>query len=481
MKRLTDIIDRVRSSSGEKEWVEFKRSNADPETVGRLVSALSNSARLHGRDYGYLVFGVEDGTHRIVGTDFRMSRAKKGGEELEHWLSTRLDPRIDFIVSEFDYRGKTIVLLEIPAAVQRPVRFLHQAYIRVGSYTKNLNQYPEKERKIWELSSKTDFESLPAKSDLTEEEVVNCLDIQSYFDLMELPFPSSRKGILDKLGSEKLVTKKGGLYAVTNLGAVLFAKNLEDFGHLARKALRVLIYNGNDRLSTQKDITHTRGYAAGFAGLLEYINDRLPSNEEMGKALRRTVRMYPETAVRELVANGLIHQDFSERGIGVMVEIFADRIEFTSPGKPVITPLRFIDEYQSRNERLASFMRRMGICEERGSGIDKVVSEVERYQLPAPDFLEMEKHTRAVLFSYRKLKDMDRQDKIRACYQHCCLKYVSNEKMTNKSLRERFKIDARNYPAASRIITDTMKSDLIKYDDPENRSKKYTKYIPWWA
>jgi len=82
-----------------------------------------------------------------------------------------------------------------------------------------------------------------------------------------------------------------------------------------------------------------------------------------GQALRRKVKMFPEIAIRELVANALIHQDFNGSGASVMIEIYSDRLEISNPGKPYISPDRFIDEYQSRNERLADVMRRLGICE----------------------------------------------------------------------------------------------------------------------
>jgi len=127
-------------------------------------------------------------------------------------------------------------------------------------------------------------------------------------------------------------------------------------------------------------------------------------------------------------------------------------------------------------------MRRMRICEELGSGIDKVIIEIEKYQLPAPVFLEMERHTKVTLFSHIEFKEMSRKDRIRSCYQHCCLKYVSNEYMTNKSLRERFNIDARNSAMVSRVIEQTIKAELIKNEEEEeNTSKKYAKYIPVWA
>ena len=190
--------------------------------------------------------------------------------------------------------------------------------------------------------------------------------------------------------------------------------------------------------------------------------------------------MYPEIAVRELVANAIIHQDFRIKGQPT-IEIFSDRIEISNSGLPLITPARFIDEYQSRNEKLSDLMRRLKICEEKGSGIDKVIFYSEVFQLPAPDFRVQESRTTAILFSYQALNDMERKDKLRACYQHAALKYVSNEKMTNQSLRERFKIEDRNAALASRIIRDTLEEKLIKEDDPASTSKKYKKYIPFWA
>jgi len=190
--------------------------------------------------------------------------------------------------------------------------------------------------------------------------------------------------------------------------------------------------------------------------------------------------MYPEIAIRELVANALIHQDFSEKGFP-MIEVYSDRIEISNPGEPLINPERFIDAYVSRNEKLADLMRRLGFCEEKGSGMDKVIFYNELYQLPAINVIIAEKRTRVVLYSYKTLNETDKNEKIRACYQHACLKHVSNEKMTNQSLRERFKIEDHNYAIASRIIRDAITEGVIKEDDPSNKSRKYASYIPFWA
>jgi len=257
---------------------------------------------------------------------------------------------------------------------------------------------------------------------------------------------------------------------------------LREFKNLSRKSIRVIIYRGKDRTETLREQQGTKGYAVGFKGLIAYINDQLPQNEQIEQALRKEVRMYPEIAIRELVANAIIHQDFSLTGTGPMIEIFADRIEITNPGVPLIDTLRFIDEPpRSRNEVLTAFMRRINICEERGSGIDKVIFQVEFYQLPAPEFIVTADHTKTVLFAHLELKNMEQRDRIRACYQHACLKYVSNDVMTNSSLRERFNIEEGNYPMASRIISDTIDAGLIKKHDPQSTSRKHAKYLPFWA
>jgi ATP-dependent DNA helicase RecG len=112
----------------------------------------------------------------------------------------------------------------------------------------------------------------------------------------------------------------------------------------------------------------------------------MPQNEVVKNALRTEIKLVPEIVIRELVANAMIHQDFSRIGASIVIDIYSNRIDVSNPGEPIVPAERFIDGYQSRNERLADFMRRMRICEEKGSGIDKVIHAAEVYQLPAPSF-----------------------------------------------------------------------------------------------
>ncbi|WKT60568.1 ATP-binding protein [Microbulbifer thermotolerans] len=308
------------------------------------------------------------------------------------------------------------------------------------------------------------------------------LDYPAYFDLLDLPLPETRDGILAALEDDEMIASNtAGRWDITNLGAILFAKRLADFRGLRRKAIRVVVYRGDNRVETVREQEGTKGYACGFEGLIDFVKNLLPVNEVIGQALRKEVPMFPELAMRELVANALIHQDFQLTGTGPMIEIFARRMEITNPGEPLVKTERFLDSPpKSRNEALASFMRRIGVCEERGSGVDKVVFQTEYYQLPAPVFEATNEHTRCVLFAHREFREMDKQDRIRATYLHACLRYVQRDYMTNSTLRERFGIAEQNSAMASRIIKDALEAGVIRPFD-ESASRKYMKYVPWWA
>lgn len=473
------LIDALTAKPKETEWVEFKHNFHSKEEIGERISALSNSAYLSSMPFGYIVFGVDDNTHNVIGTDLYGKQKMVGNEELESWLSTRLNPRIDFeIIDNFDYEDKGhVCIFKIPAATNRPVSFLHENYVRVGSTTRKLKDYPAKEAKIWKGSQKP-LEKIVLKKGLSAQDVASYLSIETYFDRLHLPLPQDTNGILDRFLSEHFIVKDEFGYGITELGAILLAKRLSDFDELRRKTARVIVYKGKSKIETIREQAFDKGYAIVFEDMVGWINSQLPANEEIGQALRKEARMYPQIAIRELTANMLIHQDFAEQGFP-MIEIYADRIEISNPGLPLISVDRFIDEYQSRNDSLADIMRRMGICEEKGSGMDKTIFSIELYQLPPLRFQVQENRTTATVFSYRKFAEINKVERIRACYQHACLKYVSNDKMNNQSLRARLGIEDKNYPMASRIIKDTLEAKLIKEESHDGASRH--NYIPYWA
>lgn len=480
---LRSLVSELRKLPAEIQWVEFKENNANPQDVGEYLSALSNAAAMARKANAYLVWGIKDGTHEVVGTTFEPAKAKgKGNEDLENWLVRKLSPRLHFRFHSFDYEGHSVVVLEVPRSHTKPTQFDGIEYIRVGSYRKKLTEYPDQEKELWRILDETPFESRIAKEHVEAGGVLKLINYPSYFKLLDRELPENRDAIMEALESDSMVVRNdAGSWGITNLGAVLLANSLDDFEKLTRKSLRVIEYEGRNRIKTIKEQLGQKGYASGFEGLVQYVNERLPRNEVIEQALRKEVPMYPELAVRELIANALIHQDFFVVGAGPMIEIFSDRMEITNPGLPLVSTERFLDAPpRSRNEALASFLRRVGVCEERGSGVDKVVFETEFYQLPAPSFETPEDSTRAVLFAHKQLNEMDKKEKVRACYLHSALRYVQREPMTNSSLRERFGIEDKNMSLASRIIKDALEANAIKPFD-ENQSRKYAKYVPYWA
>ena len=481
-KEIMAIIRDIQASPTECEWVEIKHNNEDPESIGEYVSALANCAAYMGQSRGYMAWGLDDNSHQIIGTKFNPKTAKYGNEELENWIAHNLTPRIDFSFQEITLQEGRVVIMMVDSAGNTPVKFKGLAYIRVGTYKKKLADFPERERKIWQNTQHSSFETKIAMSAVSDDEVLELLDYAKIFSLLHLPFPDSKTAIIDKLVEEQLIVRRQSCFDITNLGAILFANDLKRFELLARKAVRVIFYKENDRINAIREQVNWKGYAVGFEGLVDYISANLPVNEEIGKALRKEIPMYPPIAIREFVANALIHQDFSIGGSSPMIEVFSNRMEITNPGKPLIDVFRFIDHAPiSRNEKLASLMRRMNICEERGSGIDRALLQCEIYQLPAPDFQRDELFTKVIMFAPMTLRQMNKEDKRRACYQHCCLEYLSGKKMTNESFRGRLNIKDENYSIASRIISDTIAAKYIKLDDATASSKKYARYVPFWV
>lgn len=476
------LIDELRALPAETPWLEFKGNNSDPEMIGKRCSALSNAARIEGRDCAYMLWGIEDGSHAVIGADFNPDTKKMGGQVLPLWLANSLQPSIAFGFRAVGHPQGRVVLLEIPAATGAPVAFNGVPYIRIGSATPKLTDYPQRYQQLIERLLPYRWEQGMAKQYASGDEVLALLDYSHYFRLTKQPLPDNRTGIFDKLEADRLIVRDvGGRWNITHMGAILFATRLGDFdAGLARKAVRFIAYDGKNRAAT---VTHRhdgqKGYAVGFEGLVDYINGLLPKNEHIGSALRKAHALFPELAIRELVANALIHQDMTVTGAGPQIELFSDRIEISNPGTPLVKADRMIDlPPRSRNEALASLMRRMGICEEQGSGLDKVLEQVELFQLPPPLFRAEENSTQVVLYGPRGFAAMTPEERIRACYFHAVLRFLSGDKMKNASLCTRLGIAPKNAAQATAVINKTLEAKLIRVSDSDHPRAGY---VPHWA
>ncbi|HEX9082964.1 MAG TPA: ATP-binding protein, partial [Holophagaceae bacterium] len=145
------MLEELLALPRETDWLEFKTNQAQPERLGQIISALANSARLHGQEKAFLVWGVDDSTLQVRGTTFHPLSTKVGNELFEAWISRLLDPRIHLLFHALEWEGQPVVLLEIPAASHTPVSFKTTRWLRVGSTLKPLHEFPEKERVLWSL------------------------------------------------------------------------------------------------------------------------------------------------------------------------------------------------------------------------------------------------------------------------------------------------------------------------------------------
>ena len=234
---LADLVSELRQLPRETEWVEFKTNRADPQDIGEYISALANGAALNGKNAAHILWGIADGTHAVIGTDFKPEAAKTGNEPLENWLRRDLTPPLDFRFYEVAVDGKRVVILEIDPTTQQPAAFKGERFICVGSVKKNFREHPEKERALWQVFASSSFEAGVAEEHLTDDAVLCRLNYAAYFDLLQRPTPESINAILHELQSDRLIAPcAAGGWNITNLGAILFANRLNDFQRLERVA-----------------------------------------------------------------------------------------------------------------------------------------------------------------------------------------------------------------------------------------------------
>lgn len=479
---LESLLRELRALPRETEWLEFKRSYADPNEVGEYISALSNSAALVGKATAYLVWGVRDSDHAVVGTTFDPRTAKKGGEELENWLVRLLRPRIGFRFFRLETDAGTVVVAEIERAVSAPVGFAGQEYVRVGSYKKKLKDHPERERALWRTFDRTPFEDRIAYERATDGDVEQLLGWQVYFRLLRMPSPGTTQTRLETLASDGLIRRAdAGGWDITNLGAILLAERLRDFPGLRRKSVRVIEYGGDSHTRALRELEMDHGYARGFRELMNYVRTLTPEREVIEGARRRTVSRFPLAAVREIVLNALMHQDFSVTGAGPMVEVFERQLKVTNPGAPLVDLDRLVDAPpRSRNDKLTSLMRRMELCEERGAGVDTVVLQAEKHRLPAPRFEAPGDFTRVTLFARQPLAELGRTDRTWACYLHACVNYLAPRPTTEATVRHRFGIPNDDESTAAALLEEATKAGLVAAESAVEAGAS-ARYLPYWA
>lgn len=467
-----EFVDRARANPTETRQLEFKeaRNNFKREKAREYCVAIANEGG------GHLILGVADGlvdgARPVVGTNAFLNPT-----DLEHYLLGACKFHVS--VHEVNHPDGRVLVLSIPSRPRGVALEVEGRYV-MRSGESIVSMPPDRLKQIF-TEDAPHWGDEPIREGVSAQDVVALLDTQQFFDLLGQKYPTTQAGVLDRLQQRRIVTPRGAGYDISRLGALLLAKKLESFHEIERRAPRVIVYEGTTKLETKLDLSGGLGYAVGFQGLVKYIMSHMRRHEIVRDALREEVTLVPEIMIRELVANALVHQDLSISGVSPMIEIYDDRIEISNPGNPVVDTDRFIDGCESRNELMAKLMRSFRVCEEKGSGIDKVINAAEEASLLAPDIRVGPNRTSVIVFGPRDFVDMTAEERIRACFQHCALKYVSNDYMTNQSLRARFRLPDDKAANVSHVINATMDAGLVKLDESVGASKKNARYVPVWA
>lgn len=477
---LHSILTRLLVLPAETEMVEFKHAenSFSDHDLGEYFSALSNEANLHELNEAWLVFGVDNKTHAILGTNYKPNRPSL--DEVKKKIADQTTNRITFDeIYEIERDGKRVLMFLIPAAPQGfPIAYKGHYYGRDAESIGALNIHEiEKIRLQHPLNA---YELQIAKAHASKQSILETLNYKKFFELIRKEIPQTHDAIIASMMEYGYVVENGNKYDITNLGALLLANNLTSFPHLENRRIIVRRYNGTNNRSLNIEQIGIYGYAVGFEGLIDFIYKN--TSVETFDTLREYIPTYPKVAIREFVANAIVHQDFDVQGMPITIEIFTNRLVITNPGESLNNVERWIDlPPKSRNEKMAQSLHLLNLCERRGSGVDRAVAALEQMQLPGYTVESGNGFTRTTFYPKKAVNEMTKEERVLACYQHTCLLYEDRMMVNNQSIRERFGLGKNKSAMASHIISDTIDAGLIKISNPNGMSRKYTTYIPFYG
>lgn len=481
-----ELIYQLVGYPNETEWIEFKQNVKEASRIAKDISALANAAAFHEKPYAYKIWGVSDDAHELLGTDFRPLATKaQGNQDLPIWLKQHLSSNASYEFLEIEEQGMRFVVLRIAAASYQPVRFKSQTYIREGSATTPLTIGSEKEAELWRRLQRAPFESGIAEEDLSFDDVESRLDIDKYFALVGMRRPTETKVTCDALvRQDLLVLQDDGAYSITNGGALLIARNLNDFPLLRKRRIRVVVFHGEGRSDILEDSVFDAGYALSLPQAYDYIMGILPSEEVQEGAFRRIRSSFPSRAIRELLSNTVIHQDLHDAGRSPEIHVFSNRIEFTNPGAMLVPVDRVLNaQPKTRNGALVNILRQMDLCEEEGTGWDIVIEACEERHMITPKMLSSDEGgTQVTLYAGDAFTRMTKAERMDAAYWHACLMLSQDNALTNASLRARFGLgdEKKDLVAISRLIRECCNAELLKEEDPDV-GRRHMRYVPFWA
>lgn len=413
---MTGDIDRLRQYLAENEsrQLEFKRATTqfDSTKLMRYCCALSCEGG------GKMVFGVSD-DKQVVGTQAFADPAKT-----EHDIHNRIGLRCTFETLQAD--GKRVLILHIPrSVVGHPTSYEGRYWMRSGESLAPMS--PERLRELLN-------EGAPSYLDENEpgthswDEIKLLPAVERYYELIGSRMPGEETQIRDFLRMHfvERTAFDASLFYIRRLGAITLARSLNDFPDVEHHTIRVMRLRGTSITDMVFDRTYSKGYAVVFDDVIDQINALLPVNEDFADGLRDEHRDFSLVAVREIVVNACVHQDFMEHG-----------------------------------------------------GIDRALENIEKQQTDAPEFIVKTRSTTVELREGR-FEDMGMKERVNAAYLHCCLQTAKGGFLTNSSLRERFGLSKAKTAVTSQVIAAAVDAGLIFLDPATKGSRRTARYLPFY-
>ena len=393
-------IDQLRGQPTEMEWLEFKRNRCEPKQLGEYLSALANSACLAGQRSGYLIFGIDDETHEVVGTNFDPYDTKaKGNQDLLPWLAAGLHPNTGFEPLIVDHPAGRVVVFEVAPARDQPVNFYGTAYIRVGTSKTKLSNHPEKARAIWTHGSDWSAEVCEQASlhDLAPEAITKA---REQFVVRHPARATEVKGWDDTTFLNKARVLQQG--TLTNAALLLLGQ--PEASALLVPAVAQISWVLKDAHNRELDCEHIDPpFLLAGDHLLQRIRNLTVRALPNGTLFPQEFTQYDPWVIREALHNSIAHQDYRLRGRIVVVE-FPDRISLTNVGDflpgDVATVIRQ-DAPQAiyRNPFLARAMVELNLIDTQGGGIKRMFDTQRKRSFPLPDYDLTEMETSRVTVS----------------------------------------------------------------------------------
>ncbi|PKD21806.1 ATP-dependent DNA helicase [Salegentibacter salinarum] len=363
---------------GESKTLELKEKLPKNTNIAKTVLAFSNTAG------GKLIIGVND-KREIVGIeDIALFEIQ---DKIASIISDQCSPNIIPEIYSVNIENKLVLVIEVVRGNLKPYFLKNQGkangtYIRIGATNRladleNINELERQKRHISfdeEICYETTFEDLDT-SPLFDQ-----------FDKIGRPLNP------EKLQNLKLVKSENNILYPTNSLMILLGK----FPHCMVKCAR---FKGK----TMDVFIDKKEYTGDIFSILEntqhFILNHINLGAEINGLYRKEAYEIPEVAIREALVNAIIHRDYINRGRDIKVGVYDDVVNIVSPGSlPSNITIEdiFNGRSESRNRVIANIFKELGLIEQWGSGINRIINSCKEYGLPAPkineknDFMDIE-------------------------------------------------------------------------------------------